>query len=174
MTEDAEWQRKIADNAQRCADLQARVAAIAVTETSPDGMVRVTVSANGVLTDLVLNDRRQFVPLAQVGALIMNCVRRAQAKIPDLVHQAMQQTVGVADPGAQLILADARAKFPPPPPGPPPRIRPVPVPERAPAARPDVPPPPPPAPARSRPPEPHYDTDWDERPVLEALDGDGR
>jgi DNA-binding protein YbaB len=110
--DNGDWQRQIAENARRCQELQHRMAQLSITEASRDGTVRVTVSAGGVLTDLVLSERRPDMPLAQVGAQIMACVRRAQARIPDLMRHAMQDTVGPADPAGQLILADARQRFP--------------------------------------------------------------
>ncbi|HEX4722959.1 MAG TPA: YbaB/EbfC family nucleoid-associated protein [Pseudonocardiaceae bacterium] len=109
MTADADWQRQLAENALRTQNLRDRVAGIRVTETSPHGVVRVTVSATGVVTDLVLTDRRHM-PLAYVGTQIMECIRRAQARLPDLVRQAMLETVGVRDAGARLILDGVRQR----------------------------------------------------------------
>lgn len=167
----AGWERQIAENARRYQQLKDYVAQVALTETSRDGAVQVTVSASGVLTDLVLRERGQLQPLAQVAAEIMNCVRRAQARIPALLQNSIAATVGEQDPAAHLIVADARTRFPEPPPAAPRpstvdemRIgtqqlpAPAPMPSRRePPSRPPV--------ARSGP----TDDDWDERPVMEDI-----
>lgn len=116
MADDTDIGRQIAENARRCEELARLVAGMSITEASQDGTVRVTVSANGVLTDVVLTERRQFVPMAQVSTEIMRCVRRAQARIPGLMRQAMVQTMGTPDAGAQQVLDDVQARFPAPPP----------------------------------------------------------
>lgn len=110
MTED--WERQVAENAQRYQELQARVSALSVTETSGDGNVVVTVSASGQLTGLVLREPWEPTPLAEIADQVMRVVRRAQSRIPGLLEQAVQDTVGERDPSAHLILSDARARFP--------------------------------------------------------------
>jgi hypothetical protein len=117
----AGWQEQVAENARRYAALQDRLATASATETSRDGVVRVTVSADGSLTDLVLEEPRQ--PMSQAMSLpeladqIMRCVRRARAQLPGLIERAMSETVG-HDESAEIVLADARRRFPQPPPEP--------------------------------------------------------
>jgi hypothetical protein len=74
------------------------------------------VSSSGLLAGLVLDDRRQPTSLRQIAAEIMDCVRRAQARIPGLLEQAMVETMGTDDPSTHVILADVRKRFPPAPP----------------------------------------------------------
>lgn len=145
-----DWQQQVAENARRHAELRDRVAGMSITETTPDGMIRVTVSADGVLTDLALHQRYEGVPLAQLGPRIMACVRRAQARIPGLMGQALRAS-GVDDPAGALILADASRRFPAAPPDMVART----VARRAPVRRPE-------------------DTGWDDVAVLEDVDGDRR
>ena len=108
------WQEQVAENARRHSELSERLARTSVTETSRDGMVRVTVAADGSLTDLVLAEPGRPVPMAELATRIMGCVRRARARIPDLIAQAMTETVG-RDESTDLVLADARTRFPPAP-----------------------------------------------------------
>jgi DNA-binding protein YbaB len=119
-------------------ELNERVAQLSITEKSRDGTVRVTVSASGLVTDLVLKDRWHPQAPEEVAAQIMACIRRAQARIPELLRQAMFDTVGTQDPSSHLVLADARRRFPE-------------VTDEAPR----------------RPPERTDDGDWDGREVLE-------
>ncbi|WP_112263937.1 YbaB/EbfC family nucleoid-associated protein [Lentzea terrae] len=90
-------------------ELNDRIARLSVTESSRDGTVRVTVAASGVLTGLVLRD-------GAVAAQVMECLARAQARIPDLLGRALFETVGPNDPAAELVVADARKRFPEPAP----------------------------------------------------------
>jgi predicted DNA-binding transcriptional regulator len=110
--ETRDWERRVAENARRFRELRNRLAGQSVREVSRDGAVEVTVSTSGVLAGLVLRERRPPVPLSEIAAEVMDCVRRAQSRIPDLVRQAVVDTVGEHDPGAHLVLAEARERFP--------------------------------------------------------------
>jgi DNA-binding protein YbaB len=114
----ADWQTQIAENAKRYQELNERVSHLSITEKSRDGMVVVTVSATGVLTDLVLKERWHPVPEPELAEQIMECLKRAQAKIPDLMAKVIEETLGAQDSSAHLIVADVRRSFPEPPPDP--------------------------------------------------------
>lgn len=151
-----DWQEQLARNAERYRELDQRLSQVSITETSRDGTIKVTVSADGLLTGLVLKERWHPPPLPELAAEIMDCLARAQARIPDLVRQAMAEVVGTPDAGAHLILSDIRDKFPEPPPREPDDPRVVHEPE-APVT----------APRRRARPERVGDDDWDGRTVLE-------
>ena len=106
------WERQVAETAQRYRLLQERLAQLSITESSGDGAVKVTVSASGMLTDLTLRERWHPEPLDAIAAEIMACLRRAQARIPELLRQAMFDTVGSREPSTHLLLDDARRRFP--------------------------------------------------------------
>jgi YbaB/EbfC DNA-binding family len=168
----SDLQSRTTENAQRYRDLSERVSRLSISETSRDGAVRVTVSANGLLTDLVLAETTR--PMTEVAAQVLDCVRRAQARIPDLLRQAMTESVGTTDPNTHLLVADARRRFPEPPPLAPeqqewqpdeirfsaPETAPAPLPPDRPAAA-------PPRPRRAKGPAEEL---WDEeRPVLKDV-----
>jgi DNA-binding protein YbaB len=136
------WERQVAETAQRYRQLQERLAQLSITESSGDGAVKVTVSATGLLTGLVLRERWRPEPLDAVAAEIMACLGRAQARIPELLRQAMFDTVGDRDPSTHLLLDDARRRFP----------------EQEPKE-----------PRQSRVPTPDSGDDWAERDVLEDV-----
>jgi hypothetical protein len=92
------------------ADLHERVSAIVVSESSRDGAVTVDVGADGTLRGLELRDRGY--PVEDYAGVIMACLGAAQARIPDLVAQAVDRTVGAEDPGAGLVITDLRKRFP--------------------------------------------------------------
>lgn len=169
----ADWQAQVAENARRYGELSDRLARASITETSRDGGVRVTVDADGSVADLVLDDRVWPSSMPELAEQIMGCLRRARARIPDLLAQTMAETVGTQDESAALLMADARRKFPPPPPEPVDRNGGWDVDERRIGAAPrDQRPEPPPTPQPVRrprtTPRPRDDRDdgWDERPVL--------
>jgi DNA-binding protein YbaB len=151
-----DWKQQVAENARRYQELNEQVSRMSVTEVSSDGSVRVTVSANGLMTDLVLRERGYQRPLPQVADEIMACMRRAQARIPDLLQQVMADALGTVDPATHLLVADARQMFPPPPPkqawaGAPKRVD------------------PPPAAETTRRPSHGEDDDWQEPVVMEDI-----
>jgi hypothetical protein len=152
--------RVVADDLQRYEHLADRVSRLSITERSADGALEVTVSANGMLTNLV------FHPEPQLAEEIMECVRRAQSRIPDLLRQAMFDTIGTEDPSAHLLLDDARRRFPELEPEPPARAT---VDELR-IAPPEEPAPPAPRePPRSPRPltQDETENDWAERAVME-------
>jgi DNA-binding protein YbaB len=136
------WEQQVAETARRYQQLREKLAQLSITEASGDGAVKVTIAASGLLTDLVLRERWRPEPLPDIAAEIMDCVRRAQAKIPDLLRQAMSDTIGEQDPGTHLLLSEARQRFP----------------EQEPQE---------PRPARTT--QPVSKGDWDEREFLEQL-----
>ncbi|MFC3893079.1 YbaB/EbfC family nucleoid-associated protein [Lentzea rhizosphaerae] len=89
MSDGTNWQLQIAENAQHYRDLNHRLSQLRITETSRDGAVRVTVATSGLLTSLVLTESPGPMSRAQLAAQIMECIRRAQSKIPDLEHDNM-------------------------------------------------------------------------------------
>ena len=158
------WQEQVAEDARRYGELNERLARTSATETSANGVVRVTVSADGAITDLVLEEPRQPLPMAELSALIMGCVRRARARLPDLIAQAMAETVG-RDESTDLVLADARTRFPPAPAEPVHRGQDVVEEMRiGAAARVERPPAPPRVRRRD-----DRDDGWNERPILEDV-----
>jgi len=159
----ADWQRQVAENAKRYRELDERVSQLSITEKSRDGTVIVTVSATGVLTDLVLKERWHPVPEPELAEQIMACLKRAQAKIPGLMAKAIEDTLGEQDSSTHLILAGTRRSFPEPPPDPASRA----AWQAAPPPRPKPEPAPPPAEPRRAGAE--GTDDWDGRPVLEDV-----
>ncbi|MFC7341691.1 YbaB/EbfC family nucleoid-associated protein [Saccharopolyspora griseoalba] len=107
-----EWQERATEKAERFGRMQQRVEQISVTEASRDGAVRVTVSSNGMLRDLQLAEGANSRPMPKLGAEIMRLVQSAQARIPDLMQQAVADTVGLQDSAAQHVVDQARKTFP--------------------------------------------------------------
>ncbi len=145
------WTKRLEENAARYQALADRVQGQTVTERSKDGTVQVTIDSRGLLKNLVIAETAAGKRMAEVSAQVMQLVQRAQARIPELLQQAMTETTGTGDQAAAEIVREAQSTFPPPPPEPEPafpepdRVRRF-LPEEA-----DEPPrtPPPPAPPTS-------------------------
>jgi DNA-binding protein YbaB len=96
----SQWAQGFADQADRFHRMRAQVEQIRVTDSSPDGAVRVTVDSSGALTDLALTDKIYGMPPPEVAAQVMACLRRAQQQLAPLVQETMQATIG----GEQLLV----------------------------------------------------------------------
>lgn len=158
----AQWNERIEQQASRYRAAQSSVAGVAVTESSRDGSVRITVNSTGVPTDLVLAPTATELAAPLLAALIMTTMRQAQAKLPGLVAEAMRTGLGDGDQDTVTSVLDSyRQRFPEPPAEP-----------AAAAATPSATPPsampapqhpasPPPAAAPRRQPPPEDDDEWD-------------
>jgi hypothetical protein len=106
------WAELLARKADAYRVLHHQMSKLAVTETSTDGMVRVSVDAQGVPTELILTDRAWGANPARLSAELMTCLRRAQgtlvAQVQDLVTAAAPDG---EDDAATQIVASYRDRF---------------------------------------------------------------
>ncbi|WP_328644794.1 YbaB/EbfC family nucleoid-associated protein [Amycolatopsis sp. NBC_00348] len=167
------WTKRLEDNAARYQALADRMQGQTITERSKDGLVTVTVDSRGLLKNLVIAESAAGAKrMAEVSAQVMQLVQRAQARIPELLQQAMTETTGTGDQAAVEIVREAQSTFPQPPPEPEPAF-PEPdrvrrflpddneeQPPRTPPAPPQPPAPQPPQPRRRRPADNEDDDDF--------------
>jgi DNA-binding protein YbaB len=113
-----QWVARAKAKAERYQAMQAAVGQVAVTESSKDGMVTVTVDSTGNLSDLRITDRVRELSGAQVAAAVLGTVRRAQAKLPERLGEVMKSTIGDDVQTQDKIVGEYRAKFPEPEPEP--------------------------------------------------------
>ncbi|HET9137785.1 YbaB/EbfC family nucleoid-associated protein [Actinophytocola sp.] len=110
------WAAAVEAKAARYQIMQAQVGEITATESSPDGVVEVTVGASGLVTDLRISDRSRELPGARLAALVLDTMRRAQSRITDKVAEVAQQTIG-DDPATVASMVESyRQRFPEPEP----------------------------------------------------------
>lgn len=110
------WAAAVEEKAARYQTMQAQVAQVTATESSPDDVVRVTVSSSGEVADLRISDRSREMSGAELSSLVLTTMRRAQARITDQVADVMQRTVG-DDPETVASVVDSyRQRFPEPEP----------------------------------------------------------
>lgn len=107
-----QWQERAAEKAQKFEAMRSQVEQISVTESTRDGAVRVTIGSNGLLQDLQLSEAAANRPMSKLSAEIMRTVQLAQSRLPELMQQAVADTVGTDDPAAQHVVGEARRNFP--------------------------------------------------------------
>ncbi|KDN18446.1 YbaB/EbfC family nucleoid-associated protein [Amycolatopsis rifamycinica] len=112
------WTKRLEENAARYQALADRMQGQTVTERSKDGTVQVTIDSRGLLKNLVIAETAAGKRMAEVSAQVMQLVQRAQARIPELLQQAMTETTGTGDQAAAEIVREAQSTFPAPPPEP--------------------------------------------------------
>jgi DNA-binding protein YbaB len=176
------WAQGFEAKAERYQAAQAKTEQLRLTAASADGAVRVTVLADGTVTDIQFSERIRTMPLADLSAQIMATMKRAQGDIAGRVGEVMAEQLGDEDlQTREFTLANLRSRFPEMPdeaPGPdadewdfpdetdaePPAAPPAPPPPPS-----SPPPPPPPAPPTARPqrprPRPGDDDDDDFDPL---------
>jgi DNA-binding protein YbaB len=110
-----EWVANAESMAARYQQLRADVEGVSVTETTPDGMISVTVNSAGLMTDLRIAERATDLPAAKIAAGVMSAMRRAQSRIAGQVAEVMKSTVGDDTAMADAVLTRYQATFPPPP-----------------------------------------------------------
>jgi DNA-binding protein YbaB len=110
------WVAQANEKARRYQAMQAAVGQVAVTETSPDGMVTVTVDSAGNVTGLQITDRVRDLSGAQVAKAVLGTLRRAQSRLPERLAEVMAGTIGDDEQTVNTIVGTYRAKFPEPEP----------------------------------------------------------
>lgn len=110
-----QWQQSIEQKAERYQAMASRVQGMSITESSRDGMVRLTIGSNGILTHLEIAESARDKRMAEVSAEVMRTLQRAQSRIPELLQQAMAETIGTQDETANVLFNEAKRNFPAPP-----------------------------------------------------------
>jgi DNA-binding protein YbaB len=107
----SQWTQEFAAKAKQFHAMRTQVERVAVTESSRDGAVRVTVDSRGMLTDLALTDRIRDMSPPELAVQVMACLRRAQQQLAPLVQDAMQATVGGDEPVVEKVVSGDRERF---------------------------------------------------------------
>lgn len=111
----SDWNKRIQDAAQRYQAMAERVQELSVTERSAGGAIEVTINSKGILTNLAIAENTKPPSMSQLSGQIMSTVQRAQARIPQLLQEAMAETIGTEDETANRVFAEAKQHFPEPP-----------------------------------------------------------
>lgn len=111
-----QWMADAQSMAARYQELAANMEQVVVTETTPDGMITVTVDSRGLLTDLRIAERATAsMPAAKIASNVLGAMRTAQSRISGRAAEVMKATLGDSDPGmAEAVLNNYQESFPPP------------------------------------------------------------
>jgi DNA-binding protein YbaB len=107
------WAQGFAEKAQRYQTAQQQTEQLRLTASSQNGVVRVTVGADGNVTGLELGNRVRTMPPEDLAAQILDTMRRAQSGIADRVGEVMAEQLGDEDRLTRAEMLDTlRTRFP--------------------------------------------------------------
>jgi DNA-binding protein YbaB len=153
-----QWVADAEKMAVRYQQLSTDVERVSVSETTPDGLITVTVNSAGLVTDLRITERATGMPGPRVASGVLWAMRRAQSRIAAQVADVMRSTIGEDTAMVDAVVNRYQNTFPAPPePNRPPAVEEVRLGEAA-AATPAPPPPRPVVAARHR---AASNDDWD-------------
>jgi DNA-binding protein YbaB len=108
-----QWAQGFAEKAQRYQEVQAQTERLRLSASSPDGRIKVTVRADGSVTDLEFTDKIRSMPPNELAAQILSTMHRAQADIASKVGETMAATLGDEDQQTRSMMLDnLRERFP--------------------------------------------------------------
>ena len=93
-----EWERSAAERAEQARALALRTAGMTATARSQDGLVEVTVGAEGQLQRLHLDERTRRQSAAATARAVLATIRAAQ---DDLIRQFAQATADTVGPDSE-------------------------------------------------------------------------
>ncbi|MEU6268299.1 YbaB/EbfC family nucleoid-associated protein [Saccharopolyspora shandongensis] len=167
-----QWAQGFADKARRYQEMQAETEQLRLTAASPDGRIKVTVRADGSVTDLEFTDKVRTMAPSELAAQVLSTMHRAQSDIAGKVGETMAAHLGDEDIQTRTMMLDnLRERFPEQPEDPEPEPSgtsskwEAPDDEEAPTPPPAAPPTPPaagPTPPAAPPKRPRFEDDDDE------------
>jgi DNA-binding protein YbaB len=109
-----DWAAGFARKAERYATVQERTEQLSLSATSPDGTVRVTVGADGVVSDLAFSNRIRTTAPEELARMVLATMRQAQAGITQRVAEVMDEVLGDEDRETRSAMLGAlSARFDP-------------------------------------------------------------
>jgi DNA-binding protein YbaB len=105
-----DWQARIEERAAAARELSARLAELAGSARSEDGLVSVTVGATGTVTGLELDEGIRRQPASATAETILATMRAAQAALTAAATAATDETVGADSPTGRAVIASYAAR----------------------------------------------------------------
>jgi DNA-binding protein YbaB len=108
-----QWAQGFEAKAERYRAAQEHTEQLRLSAASPDGSVRVTVRADGTVSDLQFTEKVRTMPLATLSEQVLATMRRAQSGIADKVSEVMTEQLGDEDQQTRAVTLDTlRSRFP--------------------------------------------------------------
>ena len=115
MTRLNQWAEGFTVKAEKYEAVARQTDELRLSATSTAGAVKVTVRADGSVTDLEFAPKARTIPLPELAEMILGTMRRAQAGIAARVGEVMTEQLGDEDPQTrELMLTNLRERFPDP------------------------------------------------------------
>ncbi|HEX5741250.1 MAG TPA: YbaB/EbfC family nucleoid-associated protein [Pilimelia sp.] len=99
------WVARAQEQAAQAAAVSARVRAARATAESPDGLVRVTVDADGALAALEFADGARKLALDDLAARTLAAARAARGRVAEAVTAVVAREYGADSPTAAFVSA---------------------------------------------------------------------
>ncbi|HET6706170.1 YbaB/EbfC family nucleoid-associated protein [Amycolatopsis sp.] len=110
-----QWADGLSAKAAKYESVARQTEGLRLSATSVSNFVKVTVRADGSVTDLEFGPKARTVPMPELATLILDTMRRAQAGIAGRVGDVLAAELGDEDPQTrELMLAELRGRFPDP------------------------------------------------------------
>jgi DNA-binding protein YbaB len=108
-----QWAQGFAAKAERYQAARAATEQVRLSASSSDGSVKVTVRADGTVTDLQFTEKVRAMPLPEISAQILATMRKAQSGIADRVGEVVAAQLGDEDQQTRAVmLGELRDRFP--------------------------------------------------------------
>jgi hypothetical protein len=110
-----QWAAGLSAKAAKYESVARQTDALRLSASSVSNFVKVTVRADGSVTDLEFGPKARTVPMPELATLILDTMHRAQAGIAGRVGDVLAAELGDDDPETrELMLAELRGRFPDP------------------------------------------------------------
>jgi DNA-binding protein YbaB len=106
-----EWERSLARRAEQAQELARRTAGLTATVRSRDGLVEVTVGAEGRVERLHLDERTRQQSAETTARSVLATLRAAEAALVKQFEEATAETVGTETETGRMLLAGLRKRL---------------------------------------------------------------
>ena len=106
-----EWERSLSRRAEQAQELARRTAELTATARSRDGLVEVTVDAEGRVERIHLDERTRQQPAEVTARDLMQTLRAATALLLKQFQEATAETVGAETETGQMLIAGLRNRL---------------------------------------------------------------
>jgi DNA-binding protein YbaB len=106
-----EWERSLSRCAEQAQELARRTAALTATVRSRDGLVEVTVGAEGRVERIHLDERTRQQSAEVTARDLMETLRAATASLLRQFQEAAAETVGAETETGRMLIAGLRKRL---------------------------------------------------------------
>jgi DNA-binding protein YbaB len=106
-----EWERSLGRRAEQARELARRTAELTATARSRDGLVEVTVGAEGRVERIHLDERTRQQPAETTARDLMETLRAATASLLRQFQEITADTVGAQTETGRMLMAGLRKRL---------------------------------------------------------------